>query len=229
MTRIVAAVFEHDRADIFEGSFKSFAYYISGPDESERLLKFLDYAIDYGSTEIMRSIINNKENVQIMKDWIVEDGFPLAVFAPAACDVSMIKELIEYGIEFTAFSVVYALKRDSLETFEYLLYVVELHDREEIEQIICNALVHQKYNHAFQIFMTKGFFRIIDLREFLLGAIALADGLIIADRAPVELALFFLGHLRDDMEIDEVFFHFVVCVCIREAHGHLELHQFIHS
>ena len=71
--------------------------------------------------------------------------------------------------------------------------------------------------------MTKGFFRIIDLKELLLDAIALADGLIIADRAPVELALFFLGHLRDDMEIDEVFFHFVVCVCIREAHGHLEL------
>ena len=88
----------------------------------------------------MRSIINNKENVKIVKDWIVEDGFTLAVFAPAACDVSRIKELIEYGIEFTAFSVGYALKRDSLVTFEYLLDVVELHDREEIEEIICNAL-----------------------------------------------------------------------------------------
>lgn len=101
-------------------------------------------------------------------------------------------------------------------SFEYLLDVVEVHDREELGQIICNALVHQKYNYAFAILMTKGFFEIIDKKELLLCAIALADDLIIADRTPVELAQFLLGHLRDDMEIDEELFHFVICACIEE-------------
>ncbi|GFH44213.1 predicted protein [Chaetoceros tenuissimus] len=92
---------------------------------------------------IMRSIIMNKEHIQSL-----EDRVSLSTYAPAACDALMIKDLIEYGVEFTATSLLFTLRgRDSLETFTHLLDVVNLHDVEEIkmDSIFVYALVHQKY------------------------------------------------------------------------------------
>ena len=111
------------------------------------------------------------KRTQIMKDHMNDDNISLVSYAPAACYISMIKDLIRYRVAFNATSMRFALKRDEIDTFEYLQDVVEIQDRDETSLIICEALLHRNYRDAFQIFMTKGFFQIIDLRAVLLGMI----------------------------------------------------------
>ena len=207
--KIVATVFKHDRADIFEGSFKLIEYFTPNQTDSERMLEFIKNAIRHRSTEIMRSIIKNKENVQIMKDQMMEDDVPLAAFASAACDVSMIKELIEYGVEFTTDTLLSALKRDDLGTFEYLLNAVEFHDREKNAIVICEALRHQKYNDAFQILKTNGLFHVADPSLVFCA-------MILRNNPTLDLVADLLGELRSDITFDmHEFLHLLVKVCVK--------------
>ncbi|GFH61378.1 predicted protein [Chaetoceros tenuissimus] len=210
--KIAKVIFYNDKVVIFEQSV------MPKCETSEGIRKIVGYAITERSTEIMRTIIKNKENVQIMKDQMVEDGVPLAVFVSAACDVSMIKELIDHGVEFKGESLVFALNRDDLQTFEYLLDTVEVYT--EPLAIIRKALVHQKYIDAFEMLMTKECFRVIDLRIVLLR-------LVVTSHATLDLVQFLLGHSSHEIEIDESFFRHLIFACIEERR--MDLLTYINS
>ena len=104
----IHSFFLNDRVDIFEGLFTSFT-------ESVIMLKFIRLAIEYRSTEVMRLIIKDEENLQLMNDHLLENGNSLATRAPVACDVCMIKQPIEFGVEFNGDSLFFALRRDDLD------------------------------------------------------------------------------------------------------------------
>ncbi|GFH58363.1 predicted protein [Chaetoceros tenuissimus] len=202
--KFLLLVFENDRKDIFEGSFISFT-------ESVIILKFMQLAIEYRSTEVMRLIIKDEENVQLMNAHFLENDHSLAVCAPIACDGSMIKQLIEYGVEFYGDSLFYALKRDDLDTFEYLLDEVEVYNEVERYTIISEALLHQKYRDAFQILMTNRFFHITDLETVLPVQIGQLH-------ASLDLVQFALEKLMNEIEVDPIddFFHNLIVSCISE-------------
>ncbi|GFH61380.1 predicted protein [Chaetoceros tenuissimus] len=159
----------------------------------------------------MRVIIKDKENVQFMKDHTSDNDVPIASYAPAACDVSMIKELIRSGVAFNATSLLFALRRDDLATFEYLLDVakVRISDRKEKEKgerIVFEALLHEKYKDAFEMLMRNGFICFTNLREALIYMIALKN-------PTLDRVKFLLNEIETD-DSDE-FFHRLVSVCVK--------------
>ena len=150
---ISAAVFRNERIDIFERSIKPL-YEATGMMNQCAL-----FAITHNSTEIMRLAIKDTENVRFLKEYELQKGVFLASCAPSVCDVGMIKELIDHGVDFNGESLVFALQRDDLATFEYLLDVVKVYTERERQAIIRSALSHRDYADAFEMLMRKGFIR----------------------------------------------------------------------
>lgn len=149
--KIFAAAFKNDRVDIFERS-------ITPLYEAEGIMNnCVTFAITNKSTEIMRLLIKDLEYVQFLKEFELENDIPLVSCVPAACDVCMIKELIDHGVKFNGESLVFALQRDDLETFEYLLNVVNVYTGRERQAIFFSAMSHRKGFDAFQMLMGKGF------------------------------------------------------------------------
>ena len=225
--KVAIKIFVNDRVDIFEGSIIP----VRTTAEKEKVMignmkMYILSAINHRSTEIMRSIIKNQKNVQFMKVQINtrRNGFSLASHATAACDVHMIKELIDHGVAFNADSLFYALRRDDLDTFKYLVDVVkvQVYDRKEKALIVCDVLGHQKCNDAFEMLMRHGFVCFTDLREVLLYTIA-------SHKPTLDLVKRLLGILVNEIEIDDsdVFFHHLVSACIEAEERRLDILSYI--
>ena len=212
--KVAIKIFVNDRVDIFEGSIIP----VRTTAEKEKVMignmkMYILSAINHRSTEIMRSIIKNQKNVQFMKVQINtrRNGFSLASHATAACDVHMIKELIDHGVAFNADSLFYALRRDDLDTFEYLVDVVKVRvcDREEKIKVVFEALTHQKYNDAYEMLMRNGFVCFTALEQISLCMIT-------TQNPTLDRVKFLLGCLRyENTSNRDQFLHHLICVCVK--------------
>lgn len=212
--KIKKCVFDNDRVDIFEESIKPVrTNFLKETIMIGYMKEYILSAINYRSTEIMRSIIKNQKNVQFMKYQMSRDDVPvsLASNAPAACDVHMIKDLIRYGVVFNAISLLFALKRNDLDTFEYLVDVVKVRvcDREEKIKVVFEALAHQKYNDAYEMLMRNGIVCFTALEQISLCMITTQNPTL--DRVKFLLECFRYENTSDR----DQFLHHLICVCVK--------------
>jgi hypothetical protein len=119
----------------------------------------------------------------------------------------------------------YALRRDDLDTFKYLVDVVkvQVYDRKEKTLIVCDVLGHQKCNDdAFEMLMRHGFVCFTDLRGVLLYIIA-------SHKPKLDLVKRLLGILVNEIETDDsdAFLQHLISACIEAEERRLDILSYI--
>ncbi|GFH57248.1 predicted protein [Chaetoceros tenuissimus] len=154
--KILNPIFESDRVDLYLNALVK-VYTLDGFHNN---LAFLVRAVQYKSTEIMRSHINGNDDIihfltkfKLPAELNLPEGVEIKVSIdevknfvqsiPAACDPQMIQELVAKGVVFNYMSVLHSLKRNDIETFRCLLDIVRVQkDEDEIQSIIIETLNH---------------------------------------------------------------------------------------
>ena len=211
---ITEAVFKNERVDIFQNVFRP-----SLNPSDVHTLRYIVHAIKHKSTEVMRFMISHESIIEFLKVCQTSEDksrpFPtyehakfVIRYLSVPCDVSMIKYLMEKGIQFNYRSILESLIRDNLDTFEYLLDTISLEAMETdmLKRTISKAIQHDKAIDAIRILRRKVNFGILQLKH--------SFSFVIHFNASLNLIDVLLKGLGEDVRLEAV--KFLVCICIEK-------------
>ncbi|GFH49975.1 predicted protein [Chaetoceros tenuissimus] len=221
---ITQTVFKNERVDIFQHVLRP-----SLNPSDVNTLRYIVNAIKHKSTEVMRFMISHESVIEFIKVCQnIEDisrQFPTSEHAKfvirylsVPCDVSMIKYLMEKGIQFNYRSIPESLIRDNLDTFEYLLDTVSLETMESdvLQMTISKAIQHEKAIDAIRILKGKVNFGYTDL--------VYSFSFIIHHNGNLDLIELFLKGQCEAIRLNAV--KFLLCTCIEKERMDVLSHIF---